>query len=1040
MYYPIHNFRGCQAASLILVAMSALLSAVGHHMARAESTDQPHFEVPDGCVVEKVAGQPLVNYPLFACFDDQGRLYVAEGTGLNLPGEEIVDEKLGRITRLEDTDGDGLFDKSIVFADDLVFPQGVLWHDGVVYTASHPNVWRLEDTDGDGKADRREVLVGKFGFTGNGCDIHGPFLGPDGYLYMPEGRHGHDIQCPDGRHLKGQAARIFRFRTDGTRIERLAGGGFDNPVELAFTPEGEMVGTMDQWEGDQLLHYVEGGVYPQVKDPSVKELVDTGPPLGSIRGFSVAAPVALCGIERIRSAHFGSDHVGTLLTAQFNVHCVQQHRLTRDGATYRGSEKDFLVTLNHDVHPTDVLEDADGSLLMIDMGAWFNIGCPTSKIAKPEVKGVIYRIRHKDAPVAKDPWGKLVKWNAMSAEQLVDLLDDPRPKVRDKAMARLIKRDAQVISTLAKTVQAGDTQTLEKRRNALWTLSQISYTDARAAVRAALSCQNNSLRHVALHSVGLHRDAEALSALSSIVVSDEPALRLKAAEALGRIGDSTAVPALLESLRRGVADRFLEHSLIYALIRIDDRASTLAALTDPNPNVRRAGLIALDQMQSGNLTRQLAAPLLGTDDHQLQQTTLQIISRHEGWSGEIIDLVSQWLANPDMDADQKRSLTGALIAFSTEEDIQQIIADATHDPQTTLTTRLLLLEVMARSRTGEFPRHWHAPLRQTLGDANSRLVREAVATVRSRSLTAFDESLLRLSRDEGRPMELRIASLECVTPRLGQLPEELFTLLTDQLNEDVEPLLRASAARALGTSQLNDQQLIRLADTLADSGSLIVPLLTPAYQKSSLPKVGLTLVSALKRSPGADALTAADMNKLLKDYPAETQAAAKPLLEKLIARREQQAAYLAEVKHRLVQVKGDADRGRDVFFSKKAVCSSCHRMDDRGATVGPDLSKIGKLRSPTDLIEAVIFPNSSITLGFEPYSIVTGGLVHSGIIVRETSDAVYLRTNQLAEIRIPRNEIEELVRSDVSIMPQGLDKSLSAQELSDLLEFLYQRR
>ncbi len=72
--------------------------------------------------------------------------------------------------------------------------------------------------------------------------------------------------------------------------------------------------------------------------------------------------------------------------------------------------------------------------------------------------------------------------------------------------------------------------------------------------------------------------------------------------------------------------------------------------------------------------------------------------------------------------------------------------------------------------------------------------------------------------------------------------------------------------------------------------------------------------------------------------------------------------------------------------------------------------------------------------------VTDGGLVHSGIIVRETSDAVYLRINQLAEIRIPRNEIEELIRSDISIMPQGLDKSLSAQELSDLLEFLYQRR
>jgi hypothetical protein len=94
-----------------------------------------------------VAGQPLINYPLFACFDDEGRLYVAEGTGLNVPGTELVKKKLGRITCLEDTNGDGQFDKGTLFVDQLVFPQGVLWHDGAVYTTSHPNIWKLEDND-----------------------------------------------------------------------------------------------------------------------------------------------------------------------------------------------------------------------------------------------------------------------------------------------------------------------------------------------------------------------------------------------------------------------------------------------------------------------------------------------------------------------------------------------------------------------------------------------------------------------------------------------------------------------------------------------------------------------------------------------------------------------------------------------------------------------------------------------------------------------------------------------------------------------------
>src|SRR3990172_2313093 len=149
------------------------------------------FRVPPGLVVEKVAGPPLIQYPLFGCLDDQGRLYVAEGTGTNLPGTELVKLQQGRVTLLEDTDGDGAFDASKTFADKLVFPQGVLWHDGAVYVASHPSIWRLEDTDGDGQADRRDELVGKFGFNGNGCDIHGPFLGPDGWIYWTDGRHGY---------------------------------------------------------------------------------------------------------------------------------------------------------------------------------------------------------------------------------------------------------------------------------------------------------------------------------------------------------------------------------------------------------------------------------------------------------------------------------------------------------------------------------------------------------------------------------------------------------------------------------------------------------------------------------------------------------------------------------------------------------------------------------------------------------------------------------------------------------------------------------
>ena len=124
-----------------------------------------------------------------------------------------------------------------------------------------------------------------------------------------------------------------------------------------------------------------------------------------------------------------------------------------------------------------------------------------------------------------------------------------------------------------------------------------------------------------------------------------------------------------------------------------------------------------------------------------------------------------------------------------------------------------------------------------------------------------------------------------------------------------------------------------------------------------------------------------------------------------------------------------------------AACSSCHRMENEGGAVGPDLSQIGRLRTSQDLVEAVVFPSSTITLDFRSYTIITDeGRIHTGIIVRETSDAIYLRTAELAEIRLSRQSGEEMSESSVSIMPDGLEKTMSAQELSDLLEFLFNRR
>jgi hypothetical protein len=102
----------------------------------------------------------------------------------------------------------------------------------------------LTDLNDDGVADERQLMVSKFGYTGNAADVHGCFLGPDGRIYWCEGRHGHEITDKDGQLVsKGKAARVFSCKTDGSDVQVFAGGGMDNPVEVDWTEEGEMLGT-----------------------------------------------------------------------------------------------------------------------------------------------------------------------------------------------------------------------------------------------------------------------------------------------------------------------------------------------------------------------------------------------------------------------------------------------------------------------------------------------------------------------------------------------------------------------------------------------------------------------------------------------------------------------------------------------------------------------------------------------------------------------------------------------------------------------------
>ncbi len=124
------------------------------------------FTLPAGFTIEQVAGPPVVDRPISGDFDEQGRFYVSDSSGSNEKIQVQLEKRPHRLLRLDDIDGDGHFDKSTVFADKMMFPEGVLWHEGSVYVAAPPEIWKLTDTNDDGFADEREVWFDAKTLTG----------------------------------------------------------------------------------------------------------------------------------------------------------------------------------------------------------------------------------------------------------------------------------------------------------------------------------------------------------------------------------------------------------------------------------------------------------------------------------------------------------------------------------------------------------------------------------------------------------------------------------------------------------------------------------------------------------------------------------------------------------------------------------------------------------------------------------------------------------------------------------------------------------
>ncbi len=1003
---------------------------------RAPVTGLAALHVPPGFKVQQVAGSDLLSYPMMGTFDDRGRLFIAESSGNTQTNDQMAARPDYKIRLLEDRNRDGKFDHSQVFADKLTLPAGAVWYDGSLYVASPPDLIRFQDTNGDGVADVKEVVVTGWKMSSNAASLHGPIFGPDGWLYLTDGRHGFNIKTKDDREYKGLGSRIWRIRPDGTGLEWLSGGGFDNPVEVVFTPAGETIGTMtyfkdpENGERDALLHFVEGGVYPKWYSV-VSEFKRTGDLMPVMTKFARIAPA---GLLRFRGAAFGSDYEGNLFSAQFNPHRVQRHVLHREGASFRTEDSDFLTSSDPDFHPTDVLEDADGSMIVFDTGAWFIHGCPISRVAKPEIKGGIYRITKETAPAVQDPRGEKLNFQSMQADGIVKLLEDSRPAVADRAIEHLVKAGQGSVAALASFRQSSSKP--DARAAAVFALYRIGGPQANEAVRAALKDDDFQVRLSAGRCAGMSRDKDALPRLMEMARTDHPASRRQAIAALGQIGDERAIPALLDAAANP-EDRYVEHSTIYSLITLNKPAAVERALNHSSFKVRKAALIAMDQMDAAPLRKAQVAPLLSVQDKELRSAALWVVSHHADWADVVLRYMSDRLHDPNAGPAELDAVREALLAFSGDSGVQNLIAKTLGEDNLNDKQKLFLLDTIDASKLKALPASWNPSLAKLLDSPHANLRVRTIELIRSRAVPGFDQQIEKITNDSSASDQLRATALEFAVARHPQLTDDQFTFLTQRLSSQTDAVLRQTVARIIGRSKPSKEQLLLLArNHLSQADPLTLTTILDAFQGSKDEEVGQAVVGVLQKSSSAlNTLGSDRLKTLLAGYPDSVRQRSEPLFKQLENAQRDRIERLQKLEP-LLRAGGDVGRGRRIFFGEKVACSSCHTIGTEGGHVGPDLTGIGAIRSGHDLLEAVVFPSASFVPGHEVYNVDTANERIAGVIRSRSAEAVVLVTGPKGEVRIPRKDIVSMKPSTVSLMPEGFDETLTNAELTDLLAFL----
>ncbi len=918
-----------------------------------------------GFRAELMASEPLIASPVAMAFDEDGRLYVVEMRDYS----ERRDERLGRVKRLEDTDGDGRFDRATVFAENLPWPTAIISYAGGVFVGATPDILYLKDKNGDGVADERRTVFTGFGnaaaklnvqqllnsFTwGLDNRIHG-MLGGNASVVTnlaantpPLALRGRDFSFDprafDLRAETGGGQWGFGFDDEGDKFtcansRHIIAGMHDeraaarNPFHAPPAPD---VNIAADGPAAEIFRLSPDEPWRVLRTQWRMAGTAPGPVEGGgrVSGYFSGAT----GLTIYRGDAFPPEFLGNAFVADCGANLVHRKIIRRDGAGFiaeRAADErrsEFLASTDNWFRPVTLANGPDGALWMIDMyrevieHPWSLPEALKSRIDLNSGSdcGRIYRV------VPEGFKGRrAVRLGKALVTELVNTLEHPNGWHRDTAARLLVER--------------GDT--------------------AAAALRQLLRDTRQPLAR--LHALSVLRSLSALTA---------------------------------EDVRRALGDgdaRVRRHALRFADLVPPRQIASLS--DDPDPRVRHQTALATGDPDA---LRRIAAR-----DVEGPRTRAAVLGASKDCAAELLEhfALDEFFLRRTGGVEFARGLAGIVGAAHRSNDLARA------------------LPAVARS-----------PAALALAEALDAGLKRAGLSFASPALAGHAEPLFARAR-------AAVTNAALAEPERIAAAHLLRATGFEASGAALDALLRLSVSPALQFASVETQLSFydgrgltnvmgRWADLAPGTRTKTIPVLlsSPSDTAALLDEVENGIVSR-------NEFSAADRARL--------QTLREPVLRERAAQLfKRDTSPRAEIVRRFrpaIGLKGDAARGHKVYSER---CMSCHRAGSEGVAVGADLAATAS-GGKEKLLTSILDPNAEVNASFLAYTVeMKDGDSLFGVIASEDAQAVVLKVPGGDAASIPRGNIAAVRSSERSLMPDGLEEGLSAQDMADLLEFVVQAK